>query len=254
MSFFDNKNNILNNITTGKNKILEKVNNVRKSVSNSVLDHLNSEQYKENRDNWFNRKGRHINITKDDEANIKKKIDNAQKYTNISKDLINASFEDEFDDNKLIKYSKNNLSKTIKILSKDKIDKISGIILICINFDGPKKIIELKKFFNELSSKVQENSTIIIESTLIPGTCEKLLFPIIKKQFKKRNLNINKLSFGYSYERIMPGDNYVNSIIENYKNISGINNFSKKNILRFYKTFLNYKNYTPFLVNSKTHS
>ena len=166
-----------------------------------------------------------------------------QKKIEIELSINNKILPFDTTDNKLIRYSKNNLSKTIKILSKDKIDKIGGIILICINFDGPKKISELKFFFNNLSRKVQENSTIIIESTLIPGTCEKILYPIIKKQFKKRNLNINKLSFGYSYERIMPGDNYVNSITENYKNISGINNFSKRNILKFYKTFLNYKKF-----------
>ena len=147
------------------------------------------------------------------------------------------------EDKKLFRLAKSSLSKKINILEKDHLKNLSGIILICINFDGLKKIDELKKFFHFLSKKISPSSTIIIESTLIPGTSEKILYPIIIKNFIKRKIDVKKLAFGFSYERIMPGDNYIDSIVNNYKSISGINNFSKNKILKFYKSFLNFKKF-----------
>ena len=124
-------------------------------------------------------------------------------------------------DKKLNKLAKSNLSKKISIIENKDIKKLSGVVLVCINFDGYNKIKDLKKFFTFLSKKVEANTKIIIESTLLPGTSEKILYPILKYQFKKRNLDIEELTFGYSYERIMPGRNYLNSITDNYKSISG---------------------------------
>ena len=94
-----------------------------------------------------------------------------------------------------------------------------------------------------MSKKVEANTKIIIESTLLPGTSEKILYPILKYQFKKRNINNKKLTYGYSYERIMTGRNYLNSITDNYKSISGINRTSINYILKFYKSFINYKKF-----------
>ena len=146
-------------------------------------------------------------------------------------------------DKKLNKLAKSNLSKKINIIEKKDIKKLSGVVLVCINFDGYNKIKDLKKFFTFLSKKIEANTKIIIESTLLPGTSEKILYPILKYQFKKRNLDIEKLTFGYSYERIMPGSNYLNSITDNYKSISGINRTSINYILKFYKSFINYKKF-----------
>ena len=80
---------------------------------------------------------------------------------------------------------------------------------------------------------MKKSSLLIIESTLIPGTCEKILYPILKKELKKRKIGMKNFSFGYSYERIMPGNDYVNSIINNFKSISGINEQSKKKNFKF---------------------
>lgn len=146
-------------------------------------------------------------------------------------------------DKKLNKLAKTNLTKKINIIENKDIKKLSGIVLVCINFDGYKKINDLKKFFTFLSKKIEADTKIIIESTLLPGTSEKILYPIIKYQFKKRNIDIKKLKLGFSYERIMPGRNYLKSITDNYKSISGINSSSVNHILKFYKSFINYKQF-----------
>ena len=53
----------------------------------------------------------------------------------------------------------------------------------------------------------------MLETTIPPGTSEKIIFPLITKILKKRRLNIKKIYFSYSYERVMPGKNYYNSIV-----------------------------------------
>ena len=167
----------------------------------------------------------------------KKKIDNLYSF----KQKGNLPFDTT--DRKLIRLARTKVSRNIKIYKESEIDKIDGTILICVNFDGLQKLNQLKNFFKKISSKMKKSSLLIIESTLIPGTCEKILYPIIKKELKKRKIGMKNFSFGYSYERIMPGNDYVNSIINNFKSISGINEQSKKKISSFYKLFLNYKKF-----------
>ena len=146
-------------------------------------------------------------------------------------------------DNKLKLLAKSKSSKKIKIVEHKELNEIQGIIIICINFDGLSKLNNLKKFFSNLCEKVRINSTIIIESTMIPGTCENILYPILKSKLKKKKINLNNVYFGFSYERIMPGNHYIDSIKNNFKSISGINKKSEDKIKRFYKTFLNYRNF-----------
>ena len=89
----------------------------------------------------------------------------------------------------------------------------ADIVLVSTNCDlelksGQKKI-NLKSFssgITTLSEFVKEDVLIIIESTVPPGTCKENYFPIFKKSFKERLLNINKLSLAHSYERVMPGE------------------------------------------------
>ena len=46
-----------------------------------------------------------------------------------------------------------------------------------------------------------------------PGTCSEVLIPIIKKKLQKRNIK-SKINLVHSFERVMPGKNYVNSITD----------------------------------------
>ena len=101
MSHLYNSNNNDNSIIANmKDKLTHGLNNTR----NSMLQYLNSDQYKESKDKWFDRKGKNILVTNDEEEKMKKNIDNAQKYANISKDLFNKSVREDYDDKKLIKY------------------------------------------------------------------------------------------------------------------------------------------------------
>ena len=54
----------------------------------------------------------------------------------------------------------------------------------------------------------------------------------------KRGINHNKIYLAYSYERIMPGKNYIKSIKDYWRVYSGINNKSSKKCEKFLKLSL----------------
>ena len=83
----------------------------------------------------------------------------------------------------------------------------------------------------------------LIESTIPPGMTEKILIPQIKKILKTRKIDFNDIYIAHSYERVMPGINYFNSIREYWRVYAGINNKSAKKCENFLKTFINTKKY-----------
>ena len=124
----------------------------------------------------------------------------------------------------------------------------SDIIIISINFDfnnknSTKKISELRNFFQRLGRIIKKNSLILIEITLPPGTCDKVIIPILKKSLKKRRMKLEDIYLSYSYERVMPGKEYMNSIINNYRCYAGMNKSSRFKCRNFLKKYINYKKF-----------
>ena len=66
--------------------------------------------------------------------------------------------------------------------------------------------------------------------------------PIISNVFKKRKIKKKNILLAYTYERVMPGDNYLNSIQNYWRVMSGINKESKLKCKNFLKELLIPKN------------
>ena len=60
-------------------------------------------------------------------------------------------------------------------------------------------------------------------------------------EFNKRGLDIDKIYIGHSYERVMPGPGYIDSIINFYRVYSGINEESANEVEKFLKTIISTK-------------
>lgn len=112
----------------------------------------------------------------------------------------------------------------------------ADVIIIDINLDvkksSKKKLcydVDLAPFTEAIKSiakNCKENALVLVETTVPPGTCLNIVKPTIEKIFKERKLNSNNLKIGHSYERVMPGPNYVDSIENFYRVYSGINSQS----------------------------
>ena len=125
--------------------------------------------------------------------------------------------------------------------------KESNVVLVSVNFDfanpSNTSFQNIKNLSKELAMKIKKKTLIIFETTLPPGTCDKIVLPVFRDILRKRKINIQDIYFCYSFERVMPGKNYINSIISNFRCYSGINKQSKTVCKKFLKTFIDYKKY-----------
>ncbi len=125
-------------------------------------------------------------------------------------------------------------------------------VIIDINLDVEKKsnsrdeltdfdvsMDSFAKAVSEIGKNCKEEVLIIVETTVPPGTCKKLVKPIIEEELARRGLQNNKYKLGHSYERVMPGPNYINSIREYPRVYSGIDSQSADATEAFLKTIIN---------------
>ena len=149
--------------------------------------------------------------------------------------------------------TKNNFYATFDPYAYSKAD----VIIVDINLDVQKKnthimsddlidySVDLSGFKSAMKSigdLCKEKALILIETTVPPGTTI-LANEIFEESFINRGLNSKNLKVGHSYERVMPGPNYIDSIQNFYRVYSGINKESADNVEKFLKTIISTKEY-----------
>jgi UDP-N-acetyl-D-glucosamine dehydrogenase len=120
---------------------------------------------------------------------------------------------------------------------------------------GRADIAALEESLRIIGEKIKPDCLVLIETTVPPGTTEYIAYPIIKKAFEKRGLFSsigNRQSqiadaaeplLAHSFERVMPGRNYVASIRDFWRVCSGINDRSKERVKKFLSEILNVDKY-----------
>ena len=127
----------------------------------------------------------------------------------------------------------------------------ADVVIIDINLDVDKKSNEwkdlegygvdmtgFKKAIESIGANCKEDILVLVETTVPPGTSQKIVKPILEESFSKRGLDVNKLSIGHSYERVMPGPKYVDSIQNFYRVYSGVNEASADITEKFLRTII----------------
>ena len=104
----------------------------------------------------------------------------------------------------------------------------ADIIVVDIDLDIPflenEPQLELKKkkkAIRTIGMRMNPNALIIIETTVPPGTCMNVVYPVLVEEFTKRGLSREKIKLAHSYERVMPGKNYLDSIVNIWRVYSG---------------------------------
>lgn len=133
---------------------------------------------------------------------------------------------------------------------------IADVIIVDINLDVLKNSdfsktlinydVNLKPFENAIEiigNNCKEDVLILVETTVPPGTCKKVAYPLIKECLLNRKLAIDKFKLGHSYERVMPGPNYIDSIQNFYRVYSGIDEKSAISVEKFLRTIISTEKY-----------
>lgn len=107
---------------------------------------------------------------------------------------------------------------------------------------GYADISALEDSFKVIGEKISPHCLVLIETTVPPGTTEYVAHPIINKAFKKRGIEDEPL-LAHSYERVMPGKDYVRSVRDFWRVCSGINEKSRERVIKFLSEVLNVKEY-----------
>ncbi|HXY53923.1 MAG TPA: nucleotide sugar dehydrogenase [Nitrospirota bacterium] len=100
----------------------------------------------------------------------------------------------------------------------------------------------LEEAFEIIANKVNPETLILIETTVAPGTTEQVAFPIMKKIFTRRGIKSDPL-LAHSYERVMPGKEYVSSIRDFWRVCSGVNELAKQKVVKFLNEIINTTKY-----------
>lgn len=97
---------------------------------------------------------------------------------------------------------------------------------------GHVEMTALEESFEIIAQHIQPEALVLIETTVPPGTTEHIAFPAMKKIFQSRGLESDPL-LAHSYERVMPGREYVASIRDFWRVCSGINNKARERVTKF---------------------
>jgi len=110
-------------------------------------------------------------------------------------------------------------------------------------YQGHADIAALEASLKIIGEKIKPECLVLIETTVPPGTTEYVAYPIIKKAFGKRGLSEAEPLLAHSFERVMPGRNYVASVRDFWRVCSGINEPARERVRVFLSEILNVEKY-----------
>lgn len=127
----------------------------------------------------------------------------------------------------------------------------ADVVIVDINLDveygqDGRPLLNMAPFkqaMRTIGENIQPGTLVIVETTVPPGTCEKIVYPAIKEAFEKRGLREERFYVAHSYERVMPGENYYDSIVNYWRVFSGIDEESAKKCRAFLESVIQTETY-----------
>jgi UDP-N-acetyl-D-glucosamine dehydrogenase len=107
---------------------------------------------------------------------------------------------------------------------------------------GQAEMAALEATIKTIGEKVPPSCLTLIETTVAPGTTEFVAWPIMKKAFAARGIKTEPL-LAHSFERVMPGRQYVSSIRDFWRVCSGCNEEARSRVEKFLREVLNTEDY-----------
>lgn len=107
---------------------------------------------------------------------------------------------------------------------------------------GDTDMAALEASMRTIGDTIPPHALVLIETTVAPGTTEFVAWPILKKAFSKRGLKETPL-LSHSFERVMPGKEYVSSIRDFWRVCSGCDKEARDKVEKFLHEVLNTKEF-----------
>ncbi|UCF02313.1 MAG: nucleotide sugar dehydrogenase [Deltaproteobacteria bacterium] len=119
--------------------------------------------------------------------------------------------------------------------------------------DGQTDMMALENSLEIVAEHIPPETLVLIETTVAPGTTEQVAYPIMRKVFRKRGIQSDPL-LAHSFERVMPGKEYVASIRDFWRVCSGINEEATRRVEKFLREVINTEDYQLTLLDRPIES
>ncbi len=144
-------------------------------------------------------------------------------------------------------------TKTLVATFTEEALKLADVVVVDVQCDyikqslgdvrtGAADMAALEVSLGTIAERIRPDALVLIETTVAPGTTEQVAYPIMRKVFRRRGIASEPL-LAHSYERVMPGRQYVASIRDFWRVCSGINDTARKRVTRFLGEVLNTDRY-----------
>jgi len=191
------------------------------------------------------------NALNEDYAVIGVDLANENTYWKI-KSINDGVFPLNADDPKISDFFDNAKAKGNLLATYDPLAyQYADVIIVDVNLDVQKETNEkgdLKGFdvnlngfkvaIQSIGANCRDDVLVLVETTVPPGTCAQVVKPLLENELVKRNLTLKKYRLGHSYERVMPGPQYIDSIREFPRVYAGISEISADAVEEFLKTII----------------
>jgi nucleotide sugar dehydrogenase len=127
--------------------------------------------------------------------------------------------------------------------------QLADVVIVDVQLDYAKRDLgnvrtgnvemeALEQSLEIIAQHIGPETMVLIETTVAPGTTEQVALPMMRKIFRKRGIKSDPL-LAHSYERVMPGRDYVASIRDFWRVCSGINDEARERVVTFLNEVLN---------------
>ena len=157
-----------------------------------------------------------------------------------------------------------NDKKTFTASFNEEVLTLADVVVVDVQCDIMKKglanvtmaTVEIAAFraaIKTIGDYIPAQALVLIETTVPPGTTERVVFPILKKRFDARNIGSDPIC-AHSYERVMPGKEYVSSIRDFWRVCAGVDTRSTKACEKFLHAVLNTAEFPLTVLGSPVES
>jgi nucleotide sugar dehydrogenase len=128
---------------------------------------------------------------------------------------------------------------------------LASVILVDVNLDfdpapgGPGQaaprleLAEFRQAIRTIGENMASGALVIVETTVPPGTCERVVAPELAAALSARGLGAADFLLAHSYERVMPGAEYLDSIVNYWRAYAGHSTAAAEACREFLSLILN---------------
>lgn len=178
-------------------------------------------------------------------------------------DAINAGrFPFETADSKMLQATaKCRRAGNLRATSDPRSYALAEVIVMDVNLDIVRHdeehtvdFLSFREAVRTVGTNARAGALIIVETTVPPGTCAKVVVPELAKCLEARDLPADALLLAHSYERVMPGEGYLDSIKNYWRVYAGHTPAAAAACREFLSRVVNIRDYPLFELPSTTAS